>query len=95
MTKEELINISKIIQIKINDNESNVLFNQLNGITDYVSKIDNYDYMFNSETELQFMINDVNRLRDDVSNTSIALSETLKNAPKKNENFFKVPKVIE
>lgn len=94
MTKEEFIELSKIIQIKINDNESDILFNQLNGIIDYVHKIDNCLCDLNNETELQFMIDDVNRLREDVPATSITLTDALKNASKKNESFFKVPKVL-
>jgi aspartyl/glutamyl-tRNA(Asn/Gln) amidotransferase C subunit len=41
------------------------------------------------------MIDDVNRLREDISQPSIPLSAALQNAANKNENFFKVPKVIE
>ncbi len=93
MTKEELLELSKIIQIKIGDNEANILLNQLNGIIDYVSKIENST--FDDETELQFMLAETNRLRKDMAATSITITEALKNAPKKNENFFKVPKVIE
>jgi aspartyl-tRNA(Asn)/glutamyl-tRNA(Gln) amidotransferase subunit C len=93
MIKEELLEISNIIQISISESETNILLNQLNNVIEYASKID--DYNCENVKELQFMIDDVNRFREDVALDSISLSDVLKNASKKNESFFKVPKVIE
>jgi aspartyl-tRNA(Asn)/glutamyl-tRNA(Gln) amidotransferase subunit C len=93
MTKEELTEISNIIQISLTENESNILLNQLNNVIEYVSKIDNCQC--EHEKELQFIIDNTNRFREDIPLDSIPLKDALKNAPKKNENFFKVPKIIE
>jgi aspartyl-tRNA(Asn)/glutamyl-tRNA(Gln) amidotransferase subunit C len=93
ITKEELIEQSNVIQIALTEQESDTLLTQMNNIFDYVSIIKDYDC--GDEAELQFMVDDNNRLREDISEESISLQDALKNAPKKNESFFKVPKVIE
>jgi aspartyl-tRNA(Asn)/glutamyl-tRNA(Gln) amidotransferase subunit C len=43
---------------------------------------------------LLFMTDEVNVLRDDEIKGSVSREEALKNAPLKDEQFFKVPKVI-
>jgi len=93
MTKDELKDISNVIQISISDAEGDILLEQLNNVLAYVSKID--DYCCDDAPEMQFMTDDVNRFRDDVPLSSISLKDALANAPSKNDNFFKVPKVIE
>jgi len=93
ITKEELLQQAQIIQIGLTENESDVILDQINNILDYVSNIENFDYKDNQE--LQFLLDDNNRFREDTSYPSISLEEALRNAPKKNENFFKVPKIIE
>ena len=93
LTHEDLIEQSNIIQIALSDNESEIILEQINNILEYVSNIETFDV--EGETEMEFMIDDYNRMREDIPTESLPLSEALKNAPSKNENFFKVPKVIE
>ena len=93
MTKEELLDYANSIQISLTAEETVLIFSQINDIIDYVSALENYDCM--DAEEFQFIINDANRLREDISQPSIPLTDALQNAATKNENFFKVPKVIE
>jgi len=93
MTKEELLDYANRIQISLSKEEVDLILSQINNILDYVSVLEDFDCQ-NAE-EFQFMFDDVNRLRKDISQPSIPLSEALQNATNKNENFFKVPKVIE
>ncbi|MDR0927979.1 MAG: Asp-tRNA(Asn)/Glu-tRNA(Gln) amidotransferase subunit GatC [Ignavibacteria bacterium] len=93
ITKEEYLIRADAIQIALQAEESDVVFNQINNILDYISIIDSYDC--SALEELQFMVDDTNRLREDVPSPSLSLKDALANAPSKNENFFKVPKVIE
>jgi aspartyl-tRNA(Asn)/glutamyl-tRNA(Gln) amidotransferase subunit C len=44
---------------------------------------------------LIFMSDEVNKLRDDVAQTTISQHEALKNAPKKDSDYFRIPKVLE
>ena len=44
---------------------------------------------------LIYMTDEVNVLREDVVKTDMTQEEALKNAPKKDSDYFKVPKVVE
>jgi aspartyl-tRNA(Asn)/glutamyl-tRNA(Gln) amidotransferase subunit C len=44
---------------------------------------------------LIFMSNEQNRLRDDIPAVSISHFEALKNAPKKDSDYFRIPKVLD
>ena len=44
---------------------------------------------------LIFMTDEVNILREDISQIDITKNEALKNAPAKDSDYFRVPKVIE
>ena len=44
---------------------------------------------------LIFMSDEVNKLRDDVAQTTVSQQEALKNAPKKDSDYFRIPKVLE
>lgn len=99
ITKNELQNYAKSIQIAINEDEMATMQAQINDILDYVSLIDNFDDS-NEELNENFnkkMILDANsnKFREDFAANSISIDESLKNAHKKNENFFKVPKFID
>jgi len=93
MTREELLDYTNRIQISLSSEEVDLILLQINNILEYASVLEEFDCK-NSE-EFQFMISDENRLRDDISRPSILLEKALKNAANKNENFFKVSKVIE
>ncbi len=44
---------------------------------------------------LIFMTDEVNTLRDDVAEVTITKQEALKNAPVKDSDYFKVPRVLD
>ena len=44
---------------------------------------------------LIFMNESVNVLRQDVSKVTLTQSEALKNAPKKDSDYFRIPKVLD
>ena len=93
ITKTELHNQANNVLILLNDIESTMLQEQIGDILEYVSTINLYNT--NDETELNFLIDDSNRLREDELKVSVNIKDALKNAPTKNEVFFKVPKIIE
>jgi aspartyl-tRNA(Asn)/glutamyl-tRNA(Gln) amidotransferase subunit C len=100
ITKKELKNYSENIQIALKDEQIERLLKQLNDIVDYVSILEKYNFTEkidenSAENNQFFMTNDCNRMREDVPKNSVSLQDSLKNAPRKNDNFFKVPKVIE
>lgn len=44
---------------------------------------------------LIFMSDEINRLRDDVPIVTISHEEALRNAPKKDSDYFRIPKVLD
>ena len=44
---------------------------------------------------LIFMNDEVNVLREDVAKVTISHEEALKNAPKKDSDYFRIPKVLD
>lgn len=44
---------------------------------------------------LIFMSDEINRLREDVAEMTLTQSEVLKNAPKKDSDYFRIPKVLD
>lgn len=44
---------------------------------------------------LIFMTDEVNNLRDDIPEVTVTQKEALKNAPKKDSDYFRIPKVLD
>jgi len=44
---------------------------------------------------LIYMVDEVNNWRDDIAHTDITQDEALKNAPKKDSDYFRVPRFVE
>ncbi|HLU86536.1 MAG TPA: Asp-tRNA(Asn)/Glu-tRNA(Gln) amidotransferase subunit GatC [Taishania sp.] len=44
---------------------------------------------------LIFMSDEINRLREDVAEVTLTQDEVLKNAPKKDSDYFRIPKVLD
>lgn len=44
---------------------------------------------------LIFMSDEINRLREDVAEVTLTQAEVLKNAPKKDSDYFRIPKVLD
>ena len=65
---------------------------QLNKILEYVEKLNELDT--ENVKPLSHPIEGVNVFREDIVQPSVDREDALKNAPSKNEEFFKVPKVI-
>lgn len=76
------------------ENEAKVqIVNDLNHILSFVEKLNEID---TSDVEpLIYMTDEVNVLRKDECKQEISHEEALLNAPKKDSDYFRVPKVIE
>lgn len=44
---------------------------------------------------LIFMNDEINHLREDVAEVTVSKDEALKNAPKKDSDYFRIPKVLD
>lgn len=83
---------AKLCKLDFDANEKELFEKQFDNIVEYVSVIENLP-IDDLEPLAQLSIAD-NTVRKDVVEDVLSLEQALKNAPKKNENFIKVPKQL-
>ena len=92
VTIQEVEHVAKLARLEFSPEEKEKFTHQLNKILAYMEKLNELD---TSKVEpLSHVIELTNVFREDVVKPSYPAEEMLKNAPKKTEKFFKVPKVI-
>jgi aspartyl-tRNA(Asn)/glutamyl-tRNA(Gln) amidotransferase subunit C len=84
--------VASLARLEFSDREKEKLTHELNEILKYVEKLNELDT--EKVEPLAHVIELGNVFREDEVQPSIAQEEALKNAPSKNDKFFKVPKVI-
>lgn len=92
-TKIDVAYVAKLARLALSREEIKRLGRQLNDILGYISKLNEINTETVEPTSHVLPLQNVER--DDEVRPSLPIGETLKNAPSKEGNFFKVPKVIE
>lgn len=92
VTRNEVEHIAELARLKLSENELDEYTLQLNEILKYVEKLNELDT--ENVQPLSHPFEASNVLRADEVKPSIERELALKNAPSKDEEFFKVPKVI-
>jgi len=91
--KDTVEKIAHLARLEFNENEQEQIINDMNNMLTFVNKLNEVD---TSNVEpLIYMSDEVNVLRDDEVKQEITQHEALKNAPKKDSDYIKVPKVID
>lgn len=84
--------IAELSKLEFDQDSKEEIRNDLNRIIGFIEKLDEID---TSATEpLIFMNSEKNVLRADEAVKTISRDEALKNAPDKDSDYFKVPKVL-
>ena len=84
--------LENLARLDLSEEERTKIEKDLNSILGMVEKLDELD---TSDVEPLIHISEaVNVFREDEVGNQLDRSEALKNAPKKDEQYFKVPKVI-
>ncbi len=92
VTIKDVEHVARLARLEFTEEEKVKLVHQLNDILGYMEKLNKLD---TSNVEpLSQVIELSNVMREDEVKPSLPRAEVLKNAPEKNEQFFKVPKVI-
>ena len=92
VTRKKVEHIAELARLQLDESELEEYTNQLNKILEYVEKLNELDT--ENIKPLSHPVEGINVFREDELKPSIDREEALKNAPSKNEEFFKVPKVI-
>tara|TARA_B100001559_G_scaffold308641_1_gene302022 strand:- start:71 stop:358 length:288 start_codon:yes stop_codon:yes gene_type:complete len=91
--KDKIKKVSKLARISVDDKQIDNLSKDLNSIFKFIEKLNELN---TDKTEpLSSILNEPLRSRKDEINDGKIREKILENSPKKNEEFFIVPKVIE
>lgn len=92
ITIEQVEHIARLARLQFSDAEKETLSEELNQILQYMEKLNELDT--EGVEPLSHLTELVNIMRPDEVQPSLTREEALKNAPSKQDGFFKVPKVI-
>lgn len=93
VTLKDVEHIAELARLKFSDEELESFTHQLNQILEYVEKLNELDT--ENVEPLSHPVEGNNAFREDELKPSINREEALKNAPDSDDEFFKVPKVID
>ena len=85
--------IAHLSRLEFKGDEKNAIKSDLEKIIDFMGKLNEINT--DNVKPLIFMSNEINRLRDDIPTVSITHEEALRNAPKKDSDYFRIPKVLD
>lgn len=85
--------VAHLARLEFQDEAKSEILNDMNRMLAFVDKLNELDT--NDVEPLIYMTDEVNVLREDEPKQTITQKEALKNAPKKDSDYFKVPKVID
>jgi aspartyl-tRNA(Asn)/glutamyl-tRNA(Gln) amidotransferase subunit C len=92
ITEQKVDELSALAKLKFEGAEKEQIRQDLEKILDMCEKLNEVDT--DGVEPLIYMTNRVNALRDDMVHQELTHEEALKNAPKKDSDFIRVPKVI-
>lgn len=85
--------VAHLARLEFNEESKQEILNDMNRMLAFVDKLNEVNT--DGIEPLIYMTEETNVLRDDEPETTITQKEALKNAPKKDSDYFKVPKVID
>jgi len=94
ISEETFDHIAHLAQLEFeSENGKKTVQKDLNKIIQFIEKLKEV----NTENvePLIHMTDEINRLREDDPKVNITQEEVLKNAPKKDSDYFRIPKVLE
>ncbi|GAA4444336.1 Asp-tRNA(Asn)/Glu-tRNA(Gln) amidotransferase subunit GatC [Pontibacter saemangeumensis] len=85
--------LAHLARLEFNEEKEQEMLQDLNKILDWMDKLRELDT--EHVEPLTHMTEEVNVLREDVAMNTVTHEEALLNAPKKDSDYFRVPKVLE
>jgi aspartyl-tRNA(Asn)/glutamyl-tRNA(Gln) amidotransferase subunit C len=84
--------IAHLARLELSEQQTAKMQQDMNAVLDWMRKLDEID---TKDVEpLIHLSYEMNVLRDDTVGNQISHEQGLKNAPKKDSNYFRVPKVV-
>lgn len=91
--KELVRKVAYLSRLELNSEEIEEFTGQLSAILDYVTKMNELDTQ--DIEPLAHCLPVSNVLREDVVKDSLGAEKTLSNAPERDDEFFRVPKILD
>jgi aspartyl-tRNA(Asn)/glutamyl-tRNA(Gln) amidotransferase subunit C len=85
--------VAHLARLEFNDEAKTGIVNDMNRMLTFVGKLNELNT--DGVEPLIYMTDELNVMREDNIEQTITQQEALKNAPKKDSDYFKVPKVID
>ena len=92
ITKDEVKKVAHLARLELNENEINNHAEQLEKILDYIRQLETIDTVDVPCTTRAIEV--INVFRKDEKENSDCNAEILKLGPSREENYYKVPKII-
>lgn len=89
----EIGHIALLARLALSDEEKTLFSKQLGSIIQYIEKLNELDTGKVEPTAHILPLHNV--FREDIVQPSLPREKALQNAPEKNEQFYRVPKIIE
>jgi len=90
--KDTVEKLAHLARLEFNNEGKDQMIKDLNNMLSFVDKLNEVD---TSNVEpLIYMTDETNVLREDIMQQNVSQKDALKNAPKKDSDYFKVPKVV-
>ena len=93
ITKEEVEHVAHLARLEIKEEDKEKFTEQLSDILTYVEKLNELDTKEVEPTSHVLPIENV--FKEDIAGESISTDKALENSPEKEENHFKVPKIVD
>jgi aspartyl-tRNA(Asn)/glutamyl-tRNA(Gln) amidotransferase subunit C len=91
---EEIVDhIAHLSRLEFEGEKKKAILKDMENIISFMDKLSEVDT--NNVEPLIFMNEEYNNLREDVANVTVTQDEALKNAPKKDSDYFRIPKVLD
>lgn len=93
ITEEIIDHIAHLARLEFKGEQKEAIRGDMEKIVTFMEKLS--EVPTENVEPLIFMTNEFNHLREDVPQTTITQEEALKNAPKKDSDYFRIPKVLD
>lgn len=93
ISEETVDHIAHLARLEFEGEKKDAIREDMDRIVDFMDKLQEVE---TGDVEpLIYMTEEVNKLRDDNPVVSLTQEEVLKNAPKKDSDYFRIPKVLD
>ena len=93
ITEEIIDHIAHLARLEFEGDKKIAIRQDLERTIAFMDKLQEVDT--ENVEPLVFMTNEINRLREDIAKDTLTQEEVLKNAPKKDSDYFRIPKVLD